>query len=335
MSDYSSQHHDSARSGRAHRPAQSRPSSRPSTRAAGDGEREPRAPRSRAQNAAPRAEAAPQEYVVPDNLLPIGGRQAVLALFAKRPHCIHKLWLNHDSRKDYGEICQYLAANKKSYALTDDREMDREFGGSEHEGVIAFAHSRQSGVVSLSRVEEWRKAGEPLLLLPELDSPRTLGRMAALARAFGLSRILIDREDNFMAEHPLAYAAAGGALEQVQVFCWEGRLTALVKPLKDRFLVVGLGGTGASRPNWGKPLSAPGRPLALIASDPLTGLGNELIPHCEHRLQLPGMHPEALSRAEAVSPMLNWLLSKAKNPTAPEHGFRARQKQKKEQGGGR
>lgn len=273
-----------------------------------------------------------QEYTVPENLIPIGGRQAVLSLFAKRPHCIHKLWLGHDVRKDYGEICQYLAANKKSYALTDDREMDREFGGSEHEGVIAFAHSRQSGVVSLSRIEQWRKAGQPLLLVPDLDSPRTLGRMAALAQAFGFERILIDRLDNELAEHPLAYAAAGGALEQVQVFCWEGRLSALIKPMRERFLVVGLGGSGASRPNWGKPLRAPGRPLALIAPDPHSGLGNELIPHCEYRIQFAGEHPQVLSRAESASPLLAWLLSKEKNPTAAEHGFRARQQAKKKGG---
>lgn len=281
----------------------------------------------------PRNAAA--EYTVPDNLIPIGGREAVLALFAKRPHCIHKLWLSHDARKDYGEICQYLAANKKSYALMGDREMDREFGDSGHEGVIAFGHSRQSGLVSLARIEEWRKAGKPLLLLPELDSPQTLGRMAALAHAYGFERILIDRVDNALAEHPLAYTAARGALEEVRVFGWEGRLTALLKPMRERFLVVGFGGSGASRPTWGKPLSAPGRPLALIAPDPALGLANDLIPHCEFRIQLAGVNPAALTRAEALSPMLAWLLAKDKNPTAPEHGFRARQKAKKEQGGGK
>lgn len=269
-------------------------------------------------------------YSVPENLIAIGGAAAVAELFAQRPHCIHKLWLTQDTRKDFGPLCQYLAANKKSYALMPDRELDKEHGSGEHGGVIAFAHARQSANLSPSRIDQWRKDGDPLLLIPDLDSPQTLGRLIALARSHGLKRVLISRSDCHIAEHGQAYTHAGGALEHVRIFTWEGRLGSLLKPLRERYLLVGMGGSGASRISWGKPLSAPGRPVALIAPDTALGLANEIIPACEYRIQYPGLHPEVLTRAEATAPVFAWLFSKQKNPTAPEHGFRARQREKKQ-----
>lgn len=281
-------------------------------------------------NTQPQSAAAASAYVTPDNLIPIGGAASVKALFAQRPHCIHKLWLTHETRKDYGEICQYLAGNKKSYALMHERDLDKELGETSHEGIIAFAHPRQCAHITPARLDQWRSKGEPLLLAPDLDSPQTLARVAALAQAFDLKRVLIDSIDASLAEHPLCYTHARGALEDIRFFTWEGRLNSLLKPLRERFLLVGLGGSGASRPSWGKPLSAPGRPLAIIATDPQHGLSNELIPTCEYRIQLPSNNPQFLSRAEALSPILTWLLSKQKNPTAPEHGFLARQREKKQ-----
>lgn len=332
------QHDDRSSSGHSRPLRPLRPSASPRQQQAGGEHSANRAAASRSSSRppagampTPQSEPRQSSYTPPpEGVITIGTDAAVRALFAARPHCIHKLWLSHDARKDYGEICQYLASNKKSYALVNDREMLSTFGSESHEGVLAFAHPRHCANLTPARLDQWRKEGSPLLLAPQIENPEQLARIAALARAYGINRVLIDKADASIAESGACYSAAKGALESVRFVTWEGRLSSLLKPLSERFLVVGLGGSGASRPNPSKPLSAPGRPLAIIASHPAHGLSNELIPHCEYRIQLPSQHPEFLTHAEALAPILQWLLGKAPKTPNKQSGFLARQKEKKQ-----
>ena len=65
------------------------------------------------------------------------GENACLALFQQRPGSIVRLWATVQMAHKIGDICSYLATNKKVYHIVDNDEMIK-VSGTEHHGGICM-----------------------------------------------------------------------------------------------------------------------------------------------------------------------------------------------------
>lgn len=255
----------------------------------------------------------------------ICGHAAIAELVAQRPKALRKLWLTEDMQGPAGEWCQLLAAEKRSYSTQPWERLTKLVKHPRHEGLVAFIDPPLQPKFQISHLADWQKSGEPLLVIDRMMDADQLGRLLRVGASFGLRRAL-------WAEHPgqatldgAIYSASGGALEHIR--CYRiGKLGPLFKPLAAHFVSVGIGGPGASKPQWGKPVRAPGRSVALFVSDHEGGLDPKLVPQFEHRVYVPTTGALPLPPAETVATLLAWLGGEAKKPGT---GFRARQAAKK------
>ncbi|MEO0794922.1 MAG: RNA methyltransferase substrate-binding domain-containing protein [Verrucomicrobiota bacterium] len=256
----------------------------------------------------------------------ICGRAAIESTYENRPKALRKLWLTEENQGSMGQICHYLADQKRSYSQQTHDRLTRVVKHPNHDGLIAFIDPPLQPKFQISHLADWQKSGEPLLIIDRILDPIELGRMLRVAVSFGLRRALLADNDEQAKLDGAVYSGSHGALEHIR--CYRiGKLLPLMKPLESHFLAIGIGGPGASRPKWDKPPRAPGRPSAIILSDRPEGLDKKLVPLCESRIYLPNKGPLPLLPGDNLSAILAWLTTDKK-----EHantGFRARQAAKK------
>lgn len=256
----------------------------------------------------------------------IYGRAAIDAVFKQRPQALRKLWLTEDNQGPMGEVCHYLADEKRSYSQQTYDRLTRVVRHPNHDGLVAFIDPPAKPQFQISHLVDWQKSGEPLLIIDQVSDPIELGRLLKVAVSFNMRRALVTDTPEQAEIDGAVYSASQGALEHIR--CYRiGRLVPLFKPMEKYFLSIGIGGPGASRPNWSKPVRAPGRAPALIISDRPEGLDKRLVPLCEHRLYIPTQGPLPLAPSETVATLLAWLTVEGKQ--GKDRGFRARQAAKK------
>jgi len=256
----------------------------------------------------------------------ICGRAAIDAVFAHRPQALQKLWLTEENQGPAGNICRFLAEEKRSYSQQTYDRLTRVVKHPNHDGLVGFIDPPPQPQFQVSHLTDWRKSGEPLVIIDRIADPVELGRALRVAAAFGARRALLTDSPEQPAVDGAVYSASQGALEHIR--CYRiGKLAPLFKPMAPSFLSIGVGGAGASRPNWAKPPRAPGRPPALIISDRPEGLDKKFVPLCEQRFYIPTPGALPLSPAENLAALLGWLTVEEKKRA--NTGFRARQAAKK------
>jgi len=257
----------------------------------------------------------------------ICGRAAVEAVYQQRPKALRKLWLTEDNLGPMGDICRFLAEEKRSYSAQTYDRLTRVVRHPNHDGLVAFIDPPLKPQFQISHLVDWQKSGEPLLIIDQVADPIEFGRLLKVAVSFNLRRALVTETPEQTAIDGAVYSASQGALEHIR--CYQiSRLVPLLKPMESHFLSIGVGGPGASRPNWAKPIRAPGRSPAIIISDRPEGLDKRLVPLCEHRLYIPTKGPLPLAPSESVATLLAWLMVEGKQ--GKDRGFRARQAAKKQ-----
>ncbi|MGE9294755.1 MAG: RNA methyltransferase, partial [Puniceicoccales bacterium] len=256
----------------------------------------------------------------------ICGRAAVNAAFENRPQSLRKLWLTDDNQGAMGKVCSYLADEKRSYSQQTYDRLTRVVKHPNHDGLVAFIDPPIKPQFQVSHLVDWQKSGEALLIIDRVADPIEMGRLLRVAVSFGLRRALVTDHPEQAPLDGAVYSGSQGALEHIR--CYRiGKLAPLFKPMASYFLSIGVGGPGASRPNWAKPPRAPGRAPAIIVSDRPEGLDKKLVPLCEQRLYIPTPGPLPLSPSENFATLLAWLTVEDKKHR--NTGFRARQAAKK------
>ncbi|GHC07814.1 RNA methyltransferase [Cerasicoccus arenae] len=256
----------------------------------------------------------------------ICGRAAVEAVYKERPQALRKLWITEENLGVLGQICHYLADEKRSYSQQTYDRLTRVVRHPNHDGIVAFIDPPLKPQFQVSHLVDWQKSGEPLLIIDRVKDPLELGRILRVAVSFNMRRALITDAPDQAPIDGAVYSSSQGALEYIR--CYRiGRLVPLFKPMAQYFLSIGVGGPGASRPKWDKPLRAPGRAAALIISDRPEGIDKRIVPLCEHRIYIPTQGPVSLAPSENLATLLSWLTVEGKK--GANRGFRARQAEKK------
>jgi TrmH RNA methyltransferase len=140
----------------------------------------------------------------------IYGLNACLALFARRPSSIRKVWLLESRLGDLKAVLAHCVKNRLGYTIVEAEDLERLSGSAHHEGVVFGA--LPSAEWPLSTWLRELPAGPALALwLDGVGNPHNLGAILRSAAHFGARGILLPKESTLHLSGAAARVAEGGA----------------------------------------------------------------------------------------------------------------------------
>jgi len=173
---------------------------------------EPGAPRDAGdESAAPRAPRRNAEE------MRVYGLNACLALFARRPHDVRKVYLLESRLGDLKAVLAWCVQRKLGYRVVESTDLDKLTGSQHHEGVCFDA--RRIPFLSLSQLLQ-RLPPPPkpaqLVWLDGVGNPHNFGAVLRSAANFGVHGMLLT-EDSALAMSGAAFRVAEGGVESVPI----------------------------------------------------------------------------------------------------------------------
>lgn len=143
------------------------------------------------------------------------GKNACLALLAKRPEDIVRIYVLRELASEYKPLIEYCTTNRKSFHLVDAPDLERLTDSVHHQGIVVVARARQF-------VSEKRFFGELgakrtlVLFLDGVGNPHNLGAILRTAAHFGVNFVCVPEEE-LSKISPAIYRTAEGAAEIVSI----------------------------------------------------------------------------------------------------------------------
>lgn len=210
------------------------------------------------------------------------GRNACLAVFARRPQDVRKVYLTEARITDFKPVLAWCVKNRIGYRVVESDDLDRLTETQHHEGVC-FEVRRQAPL-SLTGLLQTCAPSQPALLiwLDGVGNPHNVGAMLRSAANFGVCGLILPAGTPALSGAALRVAEGGAeALAVAQAHAGED----VVALLHDAGFKV-----AATVPRDGAPLyksSLPPR-LVLIFGAEGEGLSVEQIRRADLRLTIPG-----------------------------------------------
>ena len=251
-------------------------------RAHGSGTPRPATEKPAADSApAPDAPRAPRRN---SDEMRVYGINACLALFARRPHDVRKVYLLEQRIPDMKAVLAWCVQRKLGYRVVEASDLDKLTASQHHEGVCFEA--RRIPFLSLSALlQRLPPPPKPALLvwLDGVGNPHNFGAVLRSAANFGVHGLLLT-EDSALAMSGAAYRVAEGGAESVAV--------AQVRPGEDVFGALRNAevAVAASVPREGESLYAARLPqrLAFVLGAEGGGMRRNLIDRANVHLTIPG-----------------------------------------------
>jgi TrmH RNA methyltransferase len=266
----------------------------------------PPAARRRAEAGRRAAPPPPQPRVHERDLVPVCGLAAVMALFARDPGRVERLFYEPRIAGELAEARRALGGARKPYREVEADELARIAGTVRHGGVVAIARPRPLPPFDPALAASWVRDGRPLLLLDGIGNPHNLGAIVRSAAYFGVERVLLADRPEQALPSPASYRVAEGALDRVSLY--RAALPGAVGALKRAgFRVVG------SALGRGVPLRdfRSNRPVALILGNEERGLDRATLALCDAVVTIPGGgEVQSLNVATAAAILLYELTSR-------------------------
>ncbi|MEP6485334.1 MAG: TrmH family RNA methyltransferase [Rudaea sp.] len=143
------------------------------------------------------------------------GLNACLALFAKRPHDVRKVYLLESRLGDLKTVLAYCVQRKLGYRVVESADLDKLTSTQHHEGVCFDVRRRVP--VSLSTLLQMiPRPPQPCLLLwlDGVGNPHNVGAVLRSAANFGVHGVLLQAE-SVSGLSGAAYRVAEGGAEAV------------------------------------------------------------------------------------------------------------------------
>lgn len=121
----------------------------------------------------------------------VHGLRACMALFAKRPGDIIRVYLSVNRKPTFKALLEYCVAHRLGFQFVDDENLQKLSGGIHHEGIVILA--REAPRIS---VDDWlagiaaKRIGGPFLWLDGVQNPHNLGSMLRSAAHFGCGGVV-------------------------------------------------------------------------------------------------------------------------------------------------
>jgi TrmH RNA methyltransferase len=214
----------------------------------------------------------------------IYGLNACLALFARRPHDVRKIYLLESRIPDLKAALAWCVQQRLGYRVVGNADLDKLTGSQHHEGVCFEV--RRAVIPALSAVlQRLPRAPKPTLLawLDGVGNPHNLGAVWRSAANFGAQAILLP-SDSSLAASGAAYRVAEGGAEAVPL--------ARIAPGEDALGALRNAGfaIAATVPREGESLYAarlPARVVFVLGAEG-GGLSRGLIDRADLHLTIPG-----------------------------------------------
>lgn len=176
--------------------------------------------RARPATPAPSRTAAPRSEVRGDDAdagasedrreLRLYGRNAIDAVFARRPDAIRKLYLLETRIPQLQPLLKWCAANRVGYRVVAEDDLRKLAASSHHEGVVADV--LREAPQSLGGWLQTLPAGPACALwLDGVGNPHNLGAILRSAAHFGVGAILLPKTSPLALSGAAARVAEGGA----------------------------------------------------------------------------------------------------------------------------
>ncbi len=143
------------------------------------------------------------------------GLNACLALFAKRPHDLRKVYLLESRLTDLKAALAWCVQKKLGYRVVQSNDLDKLTGTPHHEGVC-FDIRRRAPVSLSTLLQMVPRPPQPCLLLwlDGVGNPHNVGAVLRSAANFGVHGVLMPTE-SIIGLSGSAYRVAEGGAESV------------------------------------------------------------------------------------------------------------------------
>lgn len=222
-------------------------------------------------------------------LEPVCGVHAVGSLFHCKPFIVERLYFELELAPLFGEICKFLAGEKKPYNQVDSKELERLAGTPHHGGVVAIARRRVPEQATPKAAEFWAKEGMPLILLDGVSDPEALGGIARTSAYFGVEKFLIASTRKQARPNEVAYRAARGGLDMVDLRLVDN-VPSFLKAVRKTHFVIGVDIEALPLPDHLAicPEDDIDKPIAIVVGDEETGLLDSTKQECAALVGIPG-----------------------------------------------
>lgn len=237
--------------------------------------------------------------------LNVCGWQAVSALFAQHPGEVLRLFFDPATGKRAGEMCRYLATNKKIYRQVSPEELEKVAGTVHHGGIVAVIAARPLKKVTRETLEEWARTRAPLLLLDRISNANNLGALVRTAAYFGVRSIVLPDAPGAALPSEAAFRVAEGGMEFVD-FHRVPSLPDFCQDLKRSHYLIGtsLRGTQLS-PREVRARGLP-RPPAIVLGNEEKGIAPGVASACDRLVKIPGADTVESLNVSAAAAVLCW-----------------------------
>jgi len=250
----------------------------------------PRPPRPASEaEASPAVPRAPRE-------MRLYGLNACLAMFARRPGDLRKVWLLESRIPALKPVLAWCVANRVGYSVVSEDDLQKLAASAHHEGVVFAA--MPAAEASLSAWLRDLPAGPALAVwLDGVGNPHNLGAILRSAAHFGVAGLLLPKASPLALSGAAARVAEGGA-EQVPVVRL-GRADNSLAQLRSAGFTAAATVVRGGQPLYGTAL--PER-LLLVMGAEQAGVDPLLAEASALRLGIPGTGAvESLNVASATS----------------------------------
>lgn len=145
-----------------------------------------------------------------DTELRLYGVNAVLAVFARRPGAIRKLYLAEQRIPQLQPLLKWCVANRVGYRVVAEDDLRKLAASSHHEGVVADVLREEPQPLTA-----WLHALPPgphcALWLDGVGNPHNVGAILRSAAHFGVAAILLPKHSPLALSGAAARVAEGGA----------------------------------------------------------------------------------------------------------------------------
>lgn len=269
---------------------------------AGDGHARERAPLRERIDAHGRANPLARDAATPRPQAEqrVYGLNACLALFAKRPEAVRKVWLLESRIPALKAVLAYCAKQRLGYTLVEAVDLEKLSGSAHHEGVVFGAMPVEE--LSLSAWLGQLPPGPQLAIwLDGVGNPHNFGAILRSAAHFGVAGALLSRESALTLSGAAARVAEGGA-EALPLVRLGAHDEAIAQLQAAGFTVA------ATMVRGGQSLYATQLPdrLVLLMGAEQTGVDAQLARASALKLLIPGSGAvESLNVASATSVLLS------------------------------
>lgn len=227
------------------------------------------------------------------------GLNACLAMFARRPQDLRKVWLLESRIPQLKAVLAHCVQHRLGYTIVADEDLQKLSASAHHEGVVFGTVPAVEGNLS-DWLRELKPGPQLAIWLDGVGNPHNLGAILRSAAHFGVAGLLLPKESPLALSGAAARVAEGGA-EQVPIVRLGRADNSLAQLASAGF------GAVATVVRGGKPLygtALPERTLLVMGAEQ-TGIDPALAEAAALRVAIPGTGAvESLNVAAATAVFL-------------------------------